>query len=275
MPGEPIEEFYSAGRREWDRLGRGRGLLEFRRTTELLARLLPEPAATVLDVGGGPGRYAVWLADAGYDVVLSDLVPALAGQAAALARASRHTFGVVVADARHMGHPDGVADAVVLMGPLYHLHERGDRLRVLGEAHRVLRPGGVLVVSVIGRYTALLDASRVGGLDESLVARARHSFLADGRFESGEAGFTQAYFHTPREIADELTAAGFVDVDTFAVEGPMWTVLADAHEPGAPEGSDALLESAIRCARETETVPSLLGASSHLLAAGTRSPTRR
>ena len=51
------------------------GLLERARTEELLQRFLPSPPAVVIDVGGGTGHYALWLADRGYEVHLIDPAP--------------------------------------------------------------------------------------------------------------------------------------------------------------------------------------------------------
>src|SRR5882672_1484139 len=71
---EEIIAYYNLGKED-DRLRRGPGQLEFARTQELIQRHLPPPPATVLDVGGGSGVYAFWLADLGYDVDLIDAVP--------------------------------------------------------------------------------------------------------------------------------------------------------------------------------------------------------
>src|SRR5204862_1547957 len=127
------------------------GQLEFTRTRELLQRYLPPPPAVILDVGGGPGTYALWLAGLGYEVHLIDILPLHVEQALRASEASSRArlAGAVVGDARHLDVPDGSADAVLLLGPLYHLIERSDRLAALREAHRVLRAGGVIFAAAI------------------------------------------------------------------------------------------------------------------------------
>jgi ubiquinone/menaquinone biosynthesis C-methylase UbiE len=61
------------GEREWDRLADpADGAIEFAINSRAIARHLPA-GARVLDIGGGPGRYAIWLAERGHHVVLADL----------------------------------------------------------------------------------------------------------------------------------------------------------------------------------------------------------
>ena len=70
--GSHILAHYATGY-EAQRLLSGPGQLERVRTEELLTRYLPAPPAIVLDVGGGPGAYARWLATKGYVVNLVDM----------------------------------------------------------------------------------------------------------------------------------------------------------------------------------------------------------
>src|SRR5262245_5524516 len=94
------------GQDERARLPRtGHGRREVGRTRELLARLLPPAPARILDIGGGTGVYAAWLAAAGYDVHLIDAFDEH------VATARRHgTFSATEGDARHLDEPDGSAD---------------------------------------------------------------------------------------------------------------------------------------------------------------------
>ncbi|HKF18591.1 MAG TPA: methyltransferase domain-containing protein, partial [Candidatus Dormibacteraeota bacterium] len=74
MPDREIVEHYETIREE-DRITGGLGHLELLRTHEVLRRHLPSPPARVIDVGGGPGVHAQWLADSGYRVHVVDLTP--------------------------------------------------------------------------------------------------------------------------------------------------------------------------------------------------------
>jgi SAM-dependent methyltransferase len=269
---------YSEGAFERDRLRRGRGRLELARTQELLRRSLPDPPAALADVGGGPGTYASWLARAGYEVSLLDVVPALVDQARAVSDAQPdHRFRVTLGDARRLPWDRASLDAVLLLGPLYHLPDRADRERALDEARRVLRPGGVLAAAAIGRHAPLLDALRARRLDDELLAEMSAGVLADGRMQPGDT-FPTAFCHTPDELRDEVASAGFHVMGLHAVEGAGW-LLYDKDptrregDHDEADGDDALLAAALRAARATEDEPTLLGVSAHLLAVA-RAPAR-
>jgi ubiquinone/menaquinone biosynthesis C-methylase UbiE len=267
---EEVAAFYGQGL-ERDRLAVGPGALELARTQVLLERYLPPSPAVVADVGGGPGRYAVWLAERGYRVHLVDPVPLHVEQAriAARARPGAALASAEVGDARALRMPDGNADAVLLLGPLYHLGERAERLRALAEARRVSRPDGVIIVAAISRFASTLDGLRGGYLEDPTFAAIAARDRRDGRHynPTGDpAYFTTAYFHRPEELADECAAAGLVHEATLAVEGPAW-FLPDLEARLADERRRAVLLAALA---ELEAEPALLGVSAHLLAVARR-----
>jgi ubiquinone/menaquinone biosynthesis C-methylase UbiE len=267
---EEVAAYYARGL-ERDRLASGPGALEFARTRALLDRYLPSPPAVVADVGGGPGRYAVWLAERGYHVHLVDPVPLHVEQAriAARGRPEAALVRAEVGDARALRLPDTSADAVLLLGPLYHLIERAERLRALGEARRVCRRGGVVIAAAISRFASTLDGLRGGYLEDPAFAAIAGGDRYDGQHRNptrAPAYFTTAYFHRPEELAAECTAAGLVHEATLAVEGPGW-LLPDLDARLADERRRAVLLATLAA---LEAEPTLLGASAHLLAVARR-----
>ena len=254
---EDIRSYYELGL-ERDRLTQGYSRIEFERTKELLRRHLPAPPARVLDVGGGPGAYASWLADTGYEVRLVDALPLHVEQATELADGR---FSAVLGDARRLDEPDASWDAVLLLGPLYHLLAREDRLAAIREARRVLRPAGVLAAAAISRYASLMDGFLRGLLDEAGwavveadLARGEHRPVGR-RVEL----FTTAYFHRPDELRAEVEEAGFTVDGLFGVEGPGWS---------RPDGQvdEEVFETLLRMARAVEQEAAIIGASAHVLA---------
>jgi SAM-dependent methyltransferase len=249
----------------------GHGALELERTRELLKRHLPAPPAAVLDVGGGPGAHATWLAREGYEVHLVDAVPLHVRQArAASERQPRHPLAsAAVGDARRLEWPDRNADAVLLLGPLYHLTGRADRVRALAEARRALRRGGVLIAAVISRFASALDCLARGAILDPHIARMVGRDLRDGQHRNPTDDplfFTTAYFHRPEEPREEFKAAGLQHVATLAVEGPFW-FLPDLETRWRDPAWRAVL---LKTVRALEAEPSVIGASAHILAVGRR-----
>jgi ubiquinone/menaquinone biosynthesis C-methylase UbiE len=267
---EEIAAYYAQGL-ERDRLASGPGALEFARTRALLEQYLPPAPAVIADVGGGPGRYAVWLAERGYRVDLVDPVALHVEQArmAASSRPGAALASAEVGDARALRLPDANADAVLLLGPLYHLAERAERLQALAEARRVCRQGGVIIAAAISRFASTLDGLRGGYLEDPTFAAIAAGDRRDGRHRNptgDPAYFTTAYFHRPEELAAECAAAGLVHEATLAVEGPGW-FLPDLDARLADERRRAVLLAALAA---LEAEPTLLGVSAHLLAVARR-----
>jgi SAM-dependent methyltransferase len=266
-PPREVVDYYG-GYPEEERLQSGPFRLEFERTKELLRRLLPPAPARVLDVGGAAGAYSAHLAGLGYEAHLVDLSPRLVEEARIRnARLARPIASLSVGDARRLPQGDASMDAVLVMGPLYHLPDAADRVAALREAHRALASPGIVLVAAISRYASALDGmARRLTLDPKFVA-IRDRDLADGqhRNETGNAHyFTTAYFHRPEDLRAELEAAGFRDAAVYGVEGPGW-LLADFEERWA---DDFLRNDLLQIARALESEPSILGASAHLLGFG-------
>ena len=265
---QDIVSYYTAGD-EASRLRTGWFQLEQERTRELILRHLPPAPATIVDAGGGSGPYACWLAAQGYTVHLIDPVPKHVEQAkeASAAQPQFRLASAEVGDARRLAHADGSADAVLLLGPLYHLVEKEDRLACLGEAHRVLRARGLLWAAAISRFASLVDSLSAGFFDDPAFAPILARDLEDGQHRNPTDNpiyFTDAYFHKPGELSRELLAARFQIVKFAAIEGPGWIARDFDRLWNDPLQRERLLE----IMRKVESEPSILGASSHIMAIG-------
>ena len=248
------------------RLDTAEGKIEFARTKELLLRHLPKPPATIYDIGGGPGRYACWLAGEGYEVHLVDASANLVEDAKSASdkQPDHPVASMTTGDARSLDLPDNSADAVLLMGPLYHLTDFDDRLRALREARRVLKPGGHLFAVGICRYASALVRAFHKILDDEGFAKIVARDLVDGQHRNNTDDifyFTTAYFHHPDELAAEIDDAGLHHVETLGIEGPAWLI------PDLEDWTNPLhIERLLTLVRALESESALIGMSSHLMA---------
>ncbi len=264
-----VHEYYELGL-ELARLDSGAGLLEFERTKEIVGRHLPGAPSVVADIGGGPGRYALWLAGLGHTVRHRDVVPIHVEQLSGAA--GRGDIETAVGDATELDLDDTSVDAVLLLGPLYHLHRRTDRLQALREARRIVRPGGPVFVAAISRWAAHLHGVLAQQLYRDLpdvldeLSHVERRGVLRPLFPGSFTGYT----HRPRQLAGEVRAAELELVDLVAVEGAA-ALLADLNERmHDPIDRRVVLD----VSRALERVPELIGVGPHMLATGRRADPR-
>ena len=185
---------YETVKGEATRLSQGSHRVEFERTKEILLRYLPPPSAQILDLAGGPGVYSFWLADKSYKVHLVDIVPLHVEQAKA-ADSDSILASICQGDARCLDFEFDSMDVVLLLGPLYHLQERSDRIRALRATRRVLKKGGLAFCAIISRFAPLLGGLRKGLLSAPEFREIAQKDLRDGKHLN------------PREVPDYFTTA--------------------------------------------------------------------
>lgn len=256
-----MREYYDRGE-EQERLAAPRGRLEFERTCEIVLRHLPPPPAVVADVGGGPGRYSLWLAGLGYRVVHRDLMPLHVDQLREAAGGDPDIESAV-GDARHLDLADGSVDAVLLLGPLYHLERRPDRVAALAEARRVAQPGAPVFAAAISRWASRMDGILRSQLYRQLPdAQAAITELErTGRMPPVHPSSFCGYSHRPGQLRAEVASSGLRVVDLVCVEGPGYLLGDLAERQTDPVDWQVVLETA----RALERVPELLGLGTHLL----------
>jgi S-adenosylmethionine-dependent methyltransferase len=261
-----IQDFYDENvQNEWERLGT-RHRTEFAVTLRALREFLPPVPARIIDIGGGPGRYALTLAEAGYGVTLVDL----AEGNLAFAREKARETGLRLEGVFHQNaldlasFPPAAFDAALLMGPLYHLWAYEERLQALREAHRLLQPGGVIFAAFISRFAPFQDGASKGFEWVLTEPETNEKLLATGINVGAEGdGFTDAYFAHPDEVIPLGEAAGFETLLRLGCEG-----MAGGHEDyiNALEGRafEIWADLNYRLGKD----PAAIGASEHILYIG-------
>ena len=263
-----IERFYdNNAQREWNRLDGH--TTEFAVTMRALREYLPPPPARIADIGGGPGRYSIALGRLGYTVTLADLSAGLL----AFARGKASEAGVTLEDYVHINALElekmtgAPYDAVLLMGPLYHLLTLEDRLRAVRGARGLLKPGGLVFASFIARYAGIRWAAK--NLPSWLVDKRND---AERLLETGvnippdEGGFTDSYFAQPSEIRPLMEEGGFQTLDLIGCEG-LVSMIEEKLIPLEGELWEAWVDINYRLGRD----PSIHGAVEHLLYVGVNS----
>lgn len=273
-----VLNYYEAGK-EYNRLRTGIGLIEFERTKELLIENLPKPPAVVYDVGGAYGEYSWWLSSLGYEVHLFDLSEKniemsgeLKGEypGASLAAAE-------VCDARCVPRADESADAVLLMGPLYHITDYAERIKAVKESCRLLKNGGVLFAAALTPYSVLLYNLTVYSpengerwIEDAGFLKMVERELRDGCHINPNRGvyngLASAHLHTAKALRAELEAGGFSDTTVHGVMGGAW-LARDIDELWKNAKSRNALMNTVRL---IDTHEEIIGLSGHLLAVSRR-----
>jgi SAM-dependent methyltransferase len=211
---------------EWERLDSSLVTrLEWEGTVEYLRRTLP-PGGHVLDVGGGAGRYAVWLAERGYEVTLVD--PSEGQRELAREKVTKHGVAdrvtVRAGDVRDLGFPAGTFDATLCLGgPLSHVLDAEERSKGARELRRVTAVGGPVFVSVMGRLNVVLltlmlpdrDSKRSDLLPELALSGDYDRDLLGAR----ESEFVETHFFRAGELEVLLTEVGLVVEELVGLEG--------------------------------------------------------
>lgn len=213
-----VEEYYNYAYDEWNRLERHR--IEFEITKKVLNEYIGDNSE-VLDVGGGPGRYSIYLAQKGHKVTLVDLSGKQVEQAeenAAKACVTIQRF--IKGNVLNLGNilHGKTYDAVLCMGPMYHLLEESERKEAIRQCLNLLKPCGVLVASFISVYAPIIDCLKKfpGQIKEQKTSLL--NYLEDGR-NYKESGFTDAYFINPEDIDSLFSRFQIKTIRIIAAEG--------------------------------------------------------
>jgi SAM-dependent methyltransferase len=249
-----IQDYYSEHFAEAQRLTvrSAQGRLEFERVQELIGARI-DAHSHVLDVGGATGVHAAPLAELGHAVVLIDPVPAQVQEAKRVG-----TFDAHVGDARDLQFDDDSFDVALLFGPLYHLAERQDRLRSLGEAARVVRSGGWIFAAAIPRFIRHAVLTLGQGIPDPYPADWV-SLLEHGTAPRG-GRLPGAHFHTAEELEEELSRVGLSEISVCAIEGPDGLAFEQLGE-----ADEDLHEAALMTVRKVGHLPGIRDMTNHMM----------
>lgn len=239
--------------------------LEFDLTCRWLERYLPAEGS-ILEIGAATGRYTLELARRGYAITAVDLSPVqleICRQQLADAGLEGQVR-LVVADVRQLNTVlTGEFDAVLLMGPLYHLVHEADRKLALQQVFNFLKPGGVIFSAFISRLGILGDLMK--NMPEWIEKTADvWEVIHIGKDpDDYPRGNFRGYFARLDEIAPLHEGLGF---ETLALVGVEPAISADDESYNRLEGTRRKLW--LDLLDEISTEESIVGASRHMLYIG-------
>ncbi len=216
---DPESYYDELGHEEWERAEQNFvHNLEFTNTVHYLEKHLPEEGK-ILDAGGASGRYAVWLAERGYEVTLVDISRKQLDIAEEKLdeRDLLEKVELIKGDIRDLGFDDKSFDAVMCLGgPLSHVLEEYKRRKAAEELVRVARKGSPVFFSVMGFYGILQlvilenKKSRIKNL-EKLVERQKIDKELYKDMEA-EPEFASTYLFKPEGLKRLMSDSG-IEVD--------------------------------------------------------------
>ena len=251
---------------EWQRLQRHR--TEFAVTLRALENYLPPPPAAILDIGGGPGRYAIELSRRGYEVTLLDISEGNLAHAAAKATENNVPLAhIILGDATNLPQlPRSAYDAVLLMGPLYHLLSLVERQQAVSEAARVLHPNAPIFAAFVTRFAVLRDMA-INNPQEIVTDPQRFvQLLETGVHPAGpNKRYPDFYFVHTDDIRPFMEAGGFTTENLIGCEG-----IVAGHEETINQVQGELWQQWVALNYRLGQEPALYGAADHLLFFGRR-----
>ena len=268
--------YYESGF-ERNRLKANIGLIEFERTKEIMLENLPKPPAVIYDIGGAYGEYSWWLASHGYEVHLFDLFPKNIEMSKELAveYPDCRLASAEVCDAVNVPRNDKSADAVLLMGPLYHITDYNERISAIRESCRLLKDSGVLFTAGLTPYSVLLHNITVYNpfgetpnktLEDPAFFKMVEREIKDGNHINPDntiySGIGSAHLHTAKELREELATGGFDESRVHGVMGAAWL----ANNIEALWENEVSRNALMNTVRLLDTCEEIIGLSGHLLA---------
>jgi SAM-dependent methyltransferase len=194
---------------------------------EKLLALTVFQGQAVLDLCCGPGRHSVLLAQRGFAVTGVDRTEFLLEKARTRGAEANVTVEWVHEDMRHFVRPASFDLVINLFTSFGYFDNKDEDLQVLRNLHDSLRPGGALVIDVIGkeRLAKVLQPAIVNEEADGALLIQRHEIFDDWTRVRNEwilvrdgIARTFRFHHTiysGQELKDRLHASGFDSVRIY------------------------------------------------------------
>ncbi|WP_028855937.1 class I SAM-dependent methyltransferase [Psychrilyobacter atlanticus] len=263
MKNEVTEYYDKVAVHELERLNNSYSLVEFESTMFLIKKYFPD-RGNILDIGSGPGRYSVELAKLGYDMTLLDLSQAeldIAKEQFEYHGLSSHGFHCSCAlDLDQF--TDEQFDSILVLGPMYHVHDESDRIKIQNNVHRILKKDGIAIFAYINTWGTL--KSSLYELSDSFHDENNFKLMLDGDLKlDSQNAFTTVHFTTPPQAIKEMKKSNFEILSYAGAESFISGMNLEIEK--VKEKSNDLYKNYIKAAAEYCEKPQYRDATEHLV----------
>lgn len=257
-----VKEYYDNNyEKEWNRLRDPYSTIEFMSTMYLIKKYLPKKG-NIIDIGCGPGRYSVELLKKGYEVTLfelSDKELQLAKDKIEAANLNAEAYICENALNLHILESEKY-DAILLMGPMYHILNEYDRNKILKETHRILKSDGIAIIAYLNSWGCLkAGVTEFSEVFEDL--QNVYNYLEDQKF-GPDTSFTNLYMTTPPKALEEVSKVGFEVISYAGAEGFLSGI--EPRVIDLAKENETIYNNLIKVASETCEYPQYRDATEHI-----------
>ncbi len=250
-----IEKYYNKFN-EHKRLTSRHGIVEFTISMEFILKhlsLIGNKPLNILDVGAGTGRYSGYLNSLGHNVTAVELVK----KNLSVLKQNYPNVTASLGNATNLKKfNDNSFDAVILFGPMYHLHQKEEQLMALAEAKRVVKSGGVIFVAYLLSSYAVV---RHGFMDNTI-----HEEIERGKLDKNFNIISceeDLYFYTNLNYINQLNnEVNLKRLEIISPDGPT-----DYIRQHINKLSEQNFNIYLDFVRQNATNPHTIGASSHIV----------
>lgn len=257
MEDKYIKQYYE-NYNEDGRLEKKDQQVEFLTTIKYVEKYL-NPGMKILEVGAGTGRYSLYFARNGFQVDAVELVEhninIFKGK---LSKEDNISINQGNALDLHM-YEENTFDVTLVLGPMYHVYNDEDRVKVIEEALRVTKPGGYVFYAYITHDAVMVHWGLLG---RNLIKAREDNMFTDNYECKSEPKDLFAMIHVNK--FNELASTQSVEhLHTVAQDGVAPLFEDTFNEMTEEEFNEWMKYHYVTCERED-----LIGFSSHVLYIG-------
>ena len=216
---EEVAKFYNDNPlKEFNRLDIHK--VEYSITLNAIEKFGCEKPANIIDIGGGPGRYAIELTKKGYTVDLIDISQELLDLAKKESERQGIKINTIIYDcATQLSKVENEQyDMALVLGPMYHLLKEAERTECIKRALKKVKSSGYIFVSFMNLYSALRFSARRMPNDLKENKEVYDQLLEEGIFKHPSI-FMNFYAMHPKYIRGYMEQFGLKSISIISCEG--------------------------------------------------------